>query len=404
MTIFIHCPHYKRVFVAILAIISFVRAFRVHQPQHLKAAPCLQMMQVWCDCRTSSKEPPNLDQELDLVVVDSDDSSCPSSLISVLVQDDDNRLTSREDKSVVGTVVNLENVQGQNQAMAALGSVEWILVSSSSWQMIPAENLIAAAQSSGTKLAFVCKDSSDVGGLARALELGVDALCVDAAAPVGLWEAVFKARAERRDSKCSTSAQSNAGPVIITGSCWRRQTSNTILADRICVDLVQTLSTDEGCWVGSSAKTMALILSEAASSQFVPTRPFRVNAGPVHSYILMSDLTTKYLCELEPSDQVLVHNASTGKSRAVAVGRLKQEVRPCVLVELETDKGRHAQVILQQAETVRLGLEGGDFVRVTDLEASSGNADVNKKERVLLRITSSGTHVGKRYDGTVLER
>ena len=86
-----------------------------------------------------------MDQELDLVVVDSD-SSCPSTLIPIIVQDDNNRLTSRKDKSMVGTVVNLENARGQNQAMAALGSVEWVLVSSSSWQMIPAENLIAAAQ------------------------------------------------------------------------------------------------------------------------------------------------------------------------------------------------------------------------------------------------------------------
>jgi 3-dehydroquinate synthase class II len=68
--------------------------------------------------------------------------------------------------------------------------------------MIPVENLIAAAQSSGTKLAFLCKDSFRCeSGLARALELGVDALCMDAEAPaVGLWEAVFKARAERGDS------------------------------------------------------------------------------------------------------------------------------------------------------------------------------------------------------------
>jgi 3-dehydroquinate synthase class II len=78
--------------------------------------------------------------------------------------------------------------------------------------------------------------------------------------------------------------------------------------------------------------------------------------GPVHSCILISDLTVKYLCEPEPSDQVLVHNASMGKSRrAVAVGRLKQEVRPCVLVKLETENGRRAQVFLQQSETVRLG-------------------------------------------------
>jgi hypothetical protein len=87
MTIFIHCPHYKQVFVAILAIIPFGRAFQVHQPQHLKAVPCLQMMQVWCDVL-----------ELNLVVVDSD-YSCPSSLITVLVQNDDNQLTSSRDET-----------------------------------------------------------------------------------------------------------------------------------------------------------------------------------------------------------------------------------------------------------------------------------------------------------------
>jgi 3-dehydroquinate synthase class II len=58
--------------------------------------------------------------------------------------------------------------------------------------MIPAKKLIAAAQRSGTKLDFLWKDSSDVGGLTQALELGVDALLVDAKAPAGLWEAVSR--------------------------------------------------------------------------------------------------------------------------------------------------------------------------------------------------------------------
>jgi hypothetical protein len=74
-------------------------------------------------------------------------------------------------------------------------------------------------------------------------------------------------------------------------------------------------------------------------------------------------------------------------------------------VELETEKGRHAQAFLQQAKMVQLGQAGGNFVRITDLEASSDIADVMKKDRALLpMMTSSGTHIGKQRDGKVLER
>lgn len=37
--------------------------------------------------------------------------------------------------------------------------------------------------------------------------------------------------------------------------------------------------------VGSSAKLLCLVQAEVLSSAYVPARPFRVNAGPVHSYV-----------------------------------------------------------------------------------------------------------------------
>uniref|UniRef100_A0A7S3V4H9 3-dehydroquinate synthase n=1 Tax=Chaetoceros debilis TaxID=122233 RepID=A0A7S3V4H9_9STRA len=333
--------------------------------------------------------------------------------------------------NTVGKLVDLEDAAGQDEAMAALGSVEWIVVQTSvatNWQMIPAENLIAAAQASGTKLAFCIDKVGNVGGLSRALELGVDALCVNAAiANDNLWREAFEARRERNKNVDSVpdniSTLSNANlPVVVVGKCWRREIQGTILADRICVDFVQMLLPEEGIWVGSSAKIKVLVLSEAASSLYVPTRPFRVNAGPVHSYVLMSDNTTKYLSELQPGDQVEVYNAINGNSRSVAVGRLKQEIRPCVLVELEAVSGddikvKHhsGQVFLQQAETVRLAQEKGSFIRVTDLESISivggtkfknigGKALEEGRQSILLRITTAGTHVGKTYTGNVEER
>ena len=159
-------------------------------------------------------------------------------------------------------------------------------------------------------------------GLAKALELGVDALCIttrNGTEDSNLWKTAFQARKERNAEADELSASSSSGlekseqqPEIVVGSCWRRDTKGTVLADRISIDLVQTLLPEEGCWVSSLAKLMALVLSEAASSQFVPTRSFRVNAGPVHSYILLGDgISTKYLCELQPSDQVMVYITQT---------------------------------------------------------------------------------------------
>jgi hypothetical protein len=39
---------------------------------------------------------------------------------------------------------------------------------------------------------------------------------------------------------------------IVTGACWRQDTAEPVFAHCICVDLVQMLSPDEGCWVGIS--------------------------------------------------------------------------------------------------------------------------------------------------------
>jgi 3-dehydroquinate synthase class II len=61
--------------------------------------------------------------------------------------------------------------------------------------MIPTENLIAAAQFTGTKIAFYVSQSQDIIGLSNALELGVDALCIKTGLSYhdpDLWKIVFK--------------------------------------------------------------------------------------------------------------------------------------------------------------------------------------------------------------------
>ncbi|KAL7571982.1 hypothetical protein ACA910_001640 [Epithemia clementina (nom. ined.)] len=314
---------------------------------------------------------------------------------------------------VVGVFVSIQSPADLDRAMAVLVSVPWLLVEISNndnsttgcWKMIPIQNLVANACPTGTKLAVCVHRQEDVLGLAQSLELGVDALCVAANAPDQLWQAVVQAQreqnAQQSDQKSDTTVVTASNhatafqcPKIIPGQGCKLSMNDgctiSIMADCVCIDFVQLLQPTEGCWIGSSAKTMALVLSEALPSAFVPSHPFHVNAGPVHSYVVMADgKTTKYLCELQAGNQVLVYNCLTQTSRSVAVGRLKLELRPCVLVGLETTTisgsvdddtttsiektpnsmlGRFdAQVMLQQAETVRLGTTGGDFVGVLDL-------------------------------------
>lgn len=68
---------------------------------------------------------------------------------------------------------------------------------------------------------------------------------------------------------------------------------------------------------------------QCMESQYINSRPFRVNAGPVHAYVQASHGKTAYLSELCSGSEVLVADAA-GRARTAIVGRCKVEVRPMV--------------------------------------------------------------------------
>lgn len=142
---------------------------------------------------------------------------------------------------------------------------------------------------------------------------------------------------------------------------WRKVPLTSVrpagLGDRVLVDTTSLLKPEEGLLVGSTAALLFHVASEAVGSDFSRPRPFRVNAGAAHSYVLMADGTTRYLSELEPGDAVLVVTAK-GPARAVRVGRIKIERRPMVVITGD-DEGRPRTVFLQEAETVRVSTDSG---------------------------------------------
>ncbi len=164
------------------------------------------------------------------------------------------------------------------------------------------------------------------------------------------------------------------------------------LGDRVIVDTTSLLAPEEGLLIGSAAAFLFHVASEAVGSKFSRPRPFRVNAGAAHSYVLLADGSTRYLSELGPGDAVLAVRP-TGESRPVRVGRVKVERRPLVLVTAE-ENGHERTVFLQEAETVRLSTDDGR-IAVTELAPGTSVRGVR---------LPPGRHLGAAIEETIEER
>jgi 3-dehydroquinate synthase II len=163
--------------------------------------------------------------------------------------------------------------------------------------------------------------------------------------------------------------------------------------DRVCVDTCSSMALGEGMLIGNSSQALFLVHSETVENPFVNTRPFRVNAGPVHAYIRLANGETKYLSEVQSGDQVLIVNFE-GKSYPAVVGRAKVERRPLVLVEAE-ENGQPFSIILQNAETIRLTAPSGKAVSLVDLKEG---------DEVLVTREEAGRHFGVKIDETIFEK
>ena len=245
-------------------------------------------------------------------------------------------------------------------------------------RVIPLESAVAAADR--RFLLWVVTDRpAQVPSALAALERGADAVVLECADADALGE--LERHLERRT----------------TGALdWRRLTVTHVapagLGDRIAVDTTSLMDAEEGLLVGSSAAALFHVRSEAVGSAFSRPRPFRVNAGAAHSYVLLADGSTRYLAELEPGDAVLAARPD-GPVRPVRVGRLKIERRPLVRIAAES-AGRSRTIFVQEAETVRLSTDSGPVA----------SSQIQPGARVWAVGLPPGRHLGQVIDETVEER
>ncbi|MBS7287921.1 MAG: 3-dehydroquinate synthase II [Candidatus Freyarchaeota archaeon] len=253
-----------------------------------------------------------------------------------------------------------------------------VIVEAEDWKIIPLENIIASIHKTNTELYAEAESVDEARTLLQTLELGVDAVIYE---PKSTGEVAELAKlVQSKDVMPLTAAE-----VI--------NVKEVGMGDRVCVDTCSILEVGEGMLVGSQAKGLFLVHSETLETEFTSPRPFRVNAGPVHSYTLSPNGKTMYLSELKAGDTVLTVNYK-GAVREAVVGRVKIERRPLILVEAEKD-GEVFKVILQNAETVALVGENGEALSVSRLK---------KGDKVLVYLSHKGRHFGKSVEETIIER
>ena len=259
----------------------------------------------------------------------------------------------------------------------AQAGIRYVLVKCPNWKIIPLENLIAATRNKVNLLADVSTPSEARVAL-QTLELGVDGVAITVSSNDDL------------EALTSLHKQENLIPLTKGKVVSVKQIGQ---GARVCVDTCELMKPGEGMLVGSQSAGLFLIEAEVHRNPHVEPRPFRVNAGPVSSYVLTPGMKTKYLSELKAGDEILIVERS-GLTRPGHVGRVKIERRPMVVVETESE-GRRFSLILQNAETVRL-LSDSASIPVSDLKEGS---------IVLIRVEAGGRHFGTLVaDEMVIER
>lgn len=258
--------------------------------------------------------------------------------------------------------------------------VDFLILVGKNWTVIPLENIIADLQDEDVKLIAAVSNYDEAKLAIETLETGVDGVIFKPTNFAQIKE--IKNLIENSSSK-----HYKLNEATITGI------RSVGVGDRVCIDTSAIMNFGEGMLVGSFSKAMFLVHSESLKSEYVDSRPFRVNAGPVQAYIMVPGNKTKYLSELETGDEVLVVDKE-GKSKPTVVGRVKIEKRPLILIEAEYD-GIKIKSLLQNAETIRLVNDKGKAISVSDIQIG---------DKVKVFIDDVARHFGMAIEESIIEK
>ncbi|WP_412540844.1 3-dehydroquinate synthase II family protein [Longispora sp. K20-0274] len=288
-----------------------------------------------------------------------------------------------------GRFVEIIDAPTLEQACEAARTETWSYLLFRDPTKIPLEIVLAAAgagkDTGKGKIITQAADVEEAEIIFIVLEHGSDGVAM---APKNVGDATaLKAAAEERSA-----------PVELV-ELTVQETAHIGMGERACVDTTSYFGEDEGILVGSHSKGMILCVSETHPLPYMPTRPFRVNAGAIHSYTMSKGGRTNYLSELKAGSKVLAVNTK-GETRVITVGRVKIESRPLISIDAVAPDGRAANLILQDDWHVRvLGPGGGpdDYKVLNSTELRPG-------DKVWGYLPTEDRHVGYPINEFSLEK
>ncbi|QNG18008.1 3-dehydroquinate synthase II family protein [Rhodococcus triatomae] len=269
-----------------------------------------------------------------------------------------------------GVHVVVSDAASLQEACEVVREVPWTLLTFTDPTKIPLEIVIAAAENSGGRTVTTVTDVEDAEIVKLVLEHGSDGLLL---APRSADDVARLANiVEHQPEHMELS-------VLVVDKI-----EHIGMGDRACIDTCSLLEKDEGCLIGSFSTGMFLSCSETHPLPYMPTRPFRWNAGAVHSYVLGPENRTRYVSELQAGFPILAVR-SDGSVREVRIGRVKIEKRPLLSITATAPNGKTVNVITQDDWHVRLLGPGGSVNNVTELSAG---------DELLGYVPSEARHVG----------
>lgn len=339
--------------------------------------PDLRARDVWLDIRDLGTTANKLLQDIDTqafsaILAAPEQISADSgsgTRLAMLVGGGANGETTRADIQVFDDPKKLSQMRDSTRACALLGKVgsedeltqfaHDLAVSKADYGIvelvdetnIPLELLIAWFQNAPTKI-LKCVSTTEEGDIAlRTLQHGADGLLLRTAT-----------ESEFRSATSLVSVESTNKLELVE---WNVTSAKYIgWGHRALVDTVSLLTQEEGMLIGSTCSAFAMMCSETHYLPYMPLRPFRVNAGAVHSYLVCPSDRTHYLADLELGHHALVVDTQ-GNGRSVPVGRVKIEKRPLISIDFEDKDGDTGNIIVQADWHVRIMNADGKPLHVT---------------------------------------
>ncbi|MEU4645469.1 3-dehydroquinate synthase II [Micromonospora sp. NPDC023814] len=287
---------------------------------------------------------------------------------------------ARRPELTFGAFLEVTDADTLEAACRAARSGAWTVILFKDPTKIPLEIVLAAAANAPGGLITVAADVTEAEIIFGVLERGADGVML---------------RPERvGDITAAQAAADAVSPELTLVELEVTATRHVGMGERACVDTCTHFQKDEGILVGSYSKGMILCVSETHPLPYMPTRPFRVNAGAIHSYTLAGNGRTRYLSELGAGAQVLAVDTK-GRTRTVTVGRVKIESRPLLSIDAVSADGVVVNLILQDDWHVRVLGPGGAVLNSTELKPG---------DRLLGFLPTEDRHVGYPINEFCLEK